>query len=179
MGEKQRARLRKRAAPVIDKIVERCRAQPFAYFTEDDIRQEIHVICLSAIEHYCPSKGPLENYLQRCVTNRLKNLRRDKYFRPPRNNLDVNGETRDRINLVNALPLGGGDVPENGEATCSSYGRTSPDERAERNEQIALLEAELPENLLADFQRIRAGESLPAGRVQRVIAAARRIVHGQ
>lgn len=178
MGEKERTRLRRLAAPVIDRIVERCKAQPFAYFTEEDIRQEIHVICLTAIEHYKASKGPLENYLQRCVTNRLKNLRRDKYFRPPPGNLDVNGETRDRINLVNALPFGSGSVPDDGEAMCSSFGQTAPDEQAERNEEIALLQAELPEDILADFNRIRSGEKLPEARVRRVIQEARRIVNG-
>jgi len=47
--------------------------------SKDDIKQEIRRICLEALEKYEKGRGPLENYLSRCVANRMKNLCRDRF----------------------------------------------------------------------------------------------------
>lgn len=169
---KSKKQLLKEARPIIEAIAERKRRTgAFAYFQGDDIAQEVWCICLRAIEEYDATKGKLEHYLARCVENRLKNLRRDRYFRPPNDNLDKNGETRDRINIVNALPLGGGDIAEGGSALCSSMQRTQPHDVLMAQELREQIEARLPEEVLPDFQRMLDGDRLSAVRRERVRAA--------
>lgn len=61
-------------------------AYVFDCYTEDDIGQEIRIICLRALERFDMSRvndEKLVNYFGRCVDNALKNLKRDKYIRAP------------------------------------------------------------------------------------------------
>lgn len=108
------------AYPIIEKIAT-CRRNndAFAYYENKDIYQEVWCMCLEALDKYDASIGPIENYLNRHVSNRLKNLKRDKYFRPGCD-LPTSGYARERMNLVNALPLDGGDVVEQGEVLCAT-----------------------------------------------------------
>lgn len=53
----------------------------FAYYDYDDIMQEAMLLCWQAFERY-DGRVPLDNFLSRNLNNRLKNLRRDKYYRP-------------------------------------------------------------------------------------------------
>jgi len=68
-------------------------------------------MCLDALDRYNPAIGPLENFLNNHVSNRLKNLKRDKYFRPG-NCPSSSGDAKTRMNLINALPLDGGEAPD-------------------------------------------------------------------
>ncbi|KKM60777.1 hypothetical protein LCGC14_1538440 [marine sediment metagenome] len=83
----------------------------FAHFTGDDIEQEIWAMCLDALRRYNPTTGPLEHFLNSHVSNRLKNLKRDKYFRPG-SCIATSGAARTRMNLVNALPLDNSEIPD-------------------------------------------------------------------
>lgn len=85
----------------------------FAHYTGEDIEQEIWVMCLDALRRYNPTTGPLEHFLNSHVSNRLKNLKRDKYFRPGIC-VATSGAAKIRMNLINALPLDNADIPENG-----------------------------------------------------------------
>lgn len=89
---------------IIKKIAKQRSHYVFAYYTPEDIFQEIFIMCIEALPRYNSSKGSLENFLSSHVARRLKNLRRDKYFRP---GVDIvsSGYAWDKINLVNALPL--------------------------------------------------------------------------
>lgn len=53
----------------------------FAYYDYDDIYQEAMLMCIEAFRRY-DGRVPLENFLSRNLSNRLKSLRRDKYYRP-------------------------------------------------------------------------------------------------
>lgn len=53
----------------------------FAYYTEEDIRQEIVYAAIKGLEDY-DNVRPLENFLYVHVRNRLLNLKRDKFKRP-------------------------------------------------------------------------------------------------
>ncbi len=83
----------------------------FAHYTSEDIEQEVWVMCLDALHRYNPATGPLEHFLNSHVTNRLKNLKRDKYFRPG-SCVATSGAAKTRMNLINALPLDNFDVSE-------------------------------------------------------------------
>lgn len=164
--------LLEQARPIIENIAEsKRRSGAFAYYTGEDVAQEVWCICLRAVEEYDPAKGKLEHYLRRCVENRLKNLRRDRYFRPPSDNLDRNGETRDRINIVNALPLGGGDVGEGGSVISSSSQGLEPHAILAAKELQEQIERRLPDDILHDFQRMVGGEKLTNAKTERVRAA--------
>ena len=65
----------------IEEIAELNKNKTFAFLSEEDIKQEIRIICFNALEKFDESKSSARTYLWRCVTNRLNNLKRDKYFR--------------------------------------------------------------------------------------------------
>jgi DNA-directed RNA polymerase specialized sigma24 family protein len=158
------------AKSIVEAIAEsKKRSMSFAYFTGEDIAQEVWVICLKALERYNATKGPLENYLRRCVENRLKNLKRDRYFRPPAGNPDRHGKVRDRINIVNALPLGGGDVGEGGSAVGMSLDQHEPHAILGAEELRQQIESRLPPDLRADFRALLDGDyDLTKSRRERV-----------
>ena len=71
--------------PVVERIVKRSASRhAFAYYSEEDIAQEIRLIALNAYRSYKPELGALENYLAKSVVNRLSNLRRDRRYSLPR-----------------------------------------------------------------------------------------------
>lgn len=114
------------AEPLIYKIAsQRKRNNTFAHYTDDDIEQEVWVMCLDALHRYDPSIGPLENFLNNHVANRLKNLKRDKYFRPGHCPVS-SGAAKIRMNLINALPLDGGDIPQNSVILGTSFVESNP-----------------------------------------------------
>lgn len=103
--------LLKTAIPIIQKIADHRNNSKFAYYENDDITQEIWVFCLEALERFDGDKAPklplvaqIEHFLNCHVSNRLKNLMRDKYFRPEKDPLQQR-YSQTRINLINALPL--------------------------------------------------------------------------
>lgn len=56
----------------------------FDCYEQEDIAQEIRIICFKAINHFDFSKvkeDKLVNFFGTCVDNALKNLKRDKYIR--------------------------------------------------------------------------------------------------
>ena len=72
---------------IIDKIVNSiARKFRFAYYSEDDLKQEGRILALEALNggKYDPTR-PLENFLYSHVRNRLGNFKRDNYIRhePP------------------------------------------------------------------------------------------------
>lgn len=128
--------LHNKARPIIDKIAKaRSRTCAFAYYAPEDIYQEVWIMCLDALGRWdqdrpmadCPDQQ-IENFLNKHVANRMKNLYRDKYFRPDGNE-EIDGTSKDRINLVNALPLDLADAASAFKTICfsSSYGHPSDD----------------------------------------------------
>ena len=74
----------------IEDIVEylvkvKSRFYSFDCYTEEDIAQEIRIICFRALEKFDPAKvggrDKWQNFFGRCVDNGLKNLKRDNYIR--------------------------------------------------------------------------------------------------
>ena len=52
----------------------------FGYYSLDDIKQESFIFCMEAMERY-DAERPLENFISKALSNKLKNLVRDKYYR--------------------------------------------------------------------------------------------------
>jgi len=148
------------AYPIIARIAGiRSKNGAFAYYTNEDISQEVWSMCLDALDRYDRSVGPLENYLVKHVSNRLKNLKRDKYFRPG-SDLATSGHAHVRISLVNALPLDA----ENADSGCVILGCSSapvnPLERVICNESMEYLRKNLPSGLADYFDDIINGNKI-------------------
>lgn len=142
------------AHSVIEKLAKsRSTRGAFAYYEKEDVYQEVWCLCLEALDRYDSTIGPVENYLVRHVTNRIKNLKRDKYFRP---GLDVatSGLARTRMNLVNALPLSSGDITGQGTLLCSSSINVNPIEYLLCEETLVYIRERLPEELLEFFEEL-------------------------
>lgn len=142
------------ASPVIEKLAKsRSVNGAFAYYDSKDIYQEIWCMCLEAMDRYDPTIGPIENYLVRHVTNRLKNLKRDRYFRPG-SDIPTSGLARTRMNLVNALPLDCGDIAEHGVLLCSASIGADPVDHVLCAETLLYIRERLPENLSEPFEEL-------------------------
>ncbi|KKN91105.1 hypothetical protein LCGC14_0219700 [marine sediment metagenome] len=141
------------AGPIIGRLAKSRSANgSFAYYEKTDVYQEVWCMCLEALERYDPKIGPIENYLVRHVTNRLKNLKRDRYFRPG-SDIPTSGLARTRMNLVNALPLDG-DIGEKGVFLCSASTNVDPAEYIMCSETLLYIRQRLPENLSEPFEEL-------------------------
>ncbi len=142
------------AHPIIEKLAKSRSARgAFAYYENNDVYQEVWCLCLEALDRYDSTIGPVENYLVRHVTNRIKNLKRDKYFRPG-SDIATSGLARTRMNLINALPLGGGDIVDQGTLLCSSSTNIDPIEYLLCEETLVYIRERLPEELLESFEEL-------------------------
>jgi DNA-directed RNA polymerase specialized sigma24 family protein len=63
---------------VVNRIAHKYR---FGYYDIDDIKQEAFIIAMEAMDRYDDGR-PLENFLAVHISNRLKNFKRDNFFRP-------------------------------------------------------------------------------------------------
>lgn len=143
-----------KAKPIIERLAKSRSAKgAFAYYENQDVSQEIWCMCLEAMGRYDPTIGPIENYLVRHVTNRIKNLKRDKYFRPG-SDVPTSGLARTRMNLVNALPIGGGDIAEQGVLLCSLHMNVNPIDYILCDETLFYIREHLPEHLLESFEEL-------------------------
>lgn len=142
------------ASPIIERLAKSRSAKgAFAYYENNDVYQEIWCMCLEALKRYDSEIGPIENYLVRHVTNRIKNLKRDRYFRPG-SDIPTSGLARERMNLVNALPFGGGDIAEQGVLLCSSQINVDPIDYILCNETLLYIREHLPEHLVEPFEEL-------------------------
>ena len=142
------------AYPIIERLAKSRSANgAFAYYENCDVYQEIWCMCLEALDRYDPNIGPIENYLVRHVTNRLKNLKRDKYFRPG-SDIPTSGLARTRMNLINALPLDGGDIAVQGVLLCSTAASVEPIEYILCDETLVYIREHLPDDLCEPFEEL-------------------------
>lgn len=142
------------AYPIIERLAKsRSASGSFAYYEGKDVYQEIWYMCLEALNRYDSTIGPIENYLVSHITNRLKNLKRDKYFRPG-SDIFTSGLARIRMNLINALPLGHGDIAEEGVFLCSTLVSVDPIEYILCDETLIYIRQHLPDNLRESFEKL-------------------------
>lgn len=142
------------AYPVIEKLAtNRSRNGDFAYYEPADVYQEIWGMCLDAMNRYDVGMGQIENFLVVHVTNRLKNLKRDKYFRPG-DDVVTSGLARNRMDLVNALPLDHSEMVENCSVWCSTSPGIDPAEYILCCETVEYILDRLPERLKPEFESL-------------------------
>ncbi len=165
------------ANPIIERLAKsRSSNGSFAYYEKQDVYQEIWCMCLEAMDRYDPTIGPIENYLVRHVTNRLKNLKRDKYFRPG-SDIPTSGLARTRMNLVNALPLDGGDIADGGTLLCSTPISVDPIEYMLYDETLIYIRQQLPIHLCESFEELIGGNKVRSPLVEELRQKVAEILH--
>jgi len=167
------------AYPVIDKLAKsRSVNGAFAYFEPEDIYQEIWRMCLEALERYDQNIGPVENYLVTHVTNRLKNLKRDKYFRPGYD-LPSSGLAAERMNLVNALPLSDNGSAEKGMMFGCASDNTNPLDKVLCDETLIYIRDRLPNDMLEPFELLITNHNIEKSSVDEVRGLVAEILIGR
>lgn len=146
-----------KAIPIISQIAKsRKNKHKFAYYTAGDISQEIWALCLDALKRYDSSSGELENYLNKHISNRMKNLKRDRYFRPEK---DINNHklVQKKINLVNALPIEDVPISDNARFLASSSEEPDPLLTQIAEDMTELIIKKLPTELVSSFRDLLCG----------------------
>jgi hypothetical protein len=115
------------------------------------------VLCLDALSRYKPENGILEHYLNSHVTNRLKNLKRDKYFRVV---LDDPSLTQKRINIVNAVGLDNVKVLPQTKFLASSSPEPDPFLSLEAEDLKERIIESLPPYLVVSFKNLLEGKKI-------------------
>ena len=135
---------------VIDRIAPK---YVFGYYELDDIKQESYIICLEALANYDESR-PLENFLSRHLSNRLKTLIRDKYSR---SNIISPKHQKLNQNKKNLMDLKTGD---------GAYKASEDDilDRMSTDEAIDILMNELPPSMRNNFYRLANGVSIQSAK---------------
>lgn len=104
---------------IFDKVAKNHRNKAFGIYDEDDIEQEVWLICGAVIHLFKPSRrkiknmeSALENWLNSVVSNRLINFHRDKFVGKPKPFKSDRGQRlfQQKFNL--AYPLNIEDIPE-------------------------------------------------------------------
>ena len=129
----------------------------FPNYDEDDIEQEAFIIGMEAMNRYDEVR-PLENFLSIHIKNRLKNFKRDNYYRPDEGKAEQiqNGKRK-------LLEAGSIDEMRNFISTqeCSNS--------LEERELVDYIDTNLPANMRADFLRFKNGQPLTKTRKSNLV----------
>ena len=139
----------------------------FASYEVDDIEQEAFLMGVEALERYDSNK-PLENFMYAHINNRLKNFKRDNYYRFDYGNAQ---KIQDRKKSI-LEPM---DI-------AALYSVCTDDEtvsNAHITEMIELIDRKLPAELRGDYFRLQTNASLPKGRKAMIIDVIEQIINGE
>jgi|TARA_R110002110_G_scaffold213257_1_gene426467 DNA-directed RNA polymerase specialized sigma24 family protein len=124
----------------------------FAFYTIDDIRQEAFIIGMEALERYDENK-PLENFLFVHIANRLKNFKRDNYFRQDEGKAERVQNTKK--NLLEPANLENFSVAHQNQDFISKISDA---------EVLDLIKRRIPAGMRADYLRMCAGVPISKNR---------------
>jgi len=138
----------------------------FASYEAEDIEQEAFLMGVEGLTRYDSSK-PLENFMYTHINNRLKNFKRDNYYR-----FDYGNAQRIQDRKKNILePM---DI-------AALYSVSTEDEtvsNAHIAETVELIDRKLPAELRGDYLRLQTNSPLPKGRKAIIIQVIEDIVNG-
>jgi DNA-directed RNA polymerase specialized sigma24 family protein len=155
---------------IIEKVINRTAPKyTFGYYELEDIKQESYIICLDAMKNY-DNNRPLENFLSKHLSNRLKDLKRNKYFRH-----NVKNESHAKLNEAkkNLMDL---------KQFCQIAEYDHPldefplEEKLSTEEALELVMDSIAPSLRNDFLRMANGVSIPPNRRKNVIDAIKEIL---
>jgi len=154
------------ATPIIQKIAAHRKNGSFAYYEDSDIAQEIWIFCLEALNRFnadkaqnLPIENQIEHFLNCHVSNRLKNLMRDKYFRPEKDPSQQK-HSKTRINLINALPIDMCNYEKNDVVLAGGYYSHDPISHLITEELKEYILGKLPDDLKEAFRLLVGGNKV-------------------
>tara|TARA_R110000824_G_scaffold160810_1_gene335748 strand:+ start:857 stop:1372 length:516 start_codon:yes stop_codon:yes gene_type:complete len=118
----------------------------FAFFETEDIEQEAYLMAVEALERYEESR-PLENFLFAHIGNRLKNFKRDNYYRFDYGKAEKIQTTKKRILEPAILD----------DSACIAKEDSIADDIYIKNMQ-AKIDRSLSAHLRSDYLRMKEGE---------------------
>ena len=157
----------------ITKVVDRyAKKFKFSYHEIEDIKQEGFMIGMEALDRYDPSR-PLENFLAVHIKNRLKNFKRDNFFRVD-DNLEKNAESdrdikklrRNNVRKFLLYPIDIDSVQQDREKNMSTPDNFVDD--VEIKELMVIIDVNLDVSYRKDYLKIRDGVYVPKTRREEV-----------
>lgn len=143
---------------IITKVVERQAAKfRFGYHEIEDMKQEGFIIAMDALERY-DNERPLENFLAVHVNNRLKNFKRDHFYRLG------NDKHEAKKNIMSPIDLHS--VRDENETSM----RTENDfiDSVEHKEIMQLINKHLEISMREDYLKILEGVYVPKPRREQI-----------
>lgn len=155
---------------VVNRIAHKYR---FGYYDIDDIKQEAFIIAMEAMDRYDEGR-PLENFLAVHISNRLKNFKRDNFFRP--DYVPPSGKITNDNNTKRFLmePLDIDNIRDEHERNMRGE-ENIVDELAQK-ELIGIVDTYLDMGLRSDYLRILHGVYVPKPRREQIYEAIMQIL---
>lgn len=169
---------------IINKIASEHCHKTFGYLDEDDLKNEIWVICLEQIKEFTFDRGELEHFLRVTVKNRLinrfkeltKNVRspcpRCEFFRPGQEpDCAKFGEQKDGCNkwVLYKISIDSRNSLLNAsESTAERKIESGVLDKISNEEIRQKIRARLPKEYIHDFDRIIIGASVNRKRIKEV-----------
>ena len=139
----------------------------FASYEVEDIEQEAFLMGVEGLKRYDTSK-PLENFMYTHINNRLKNFKRDNYYRFDYGNAQkIQDRKKSILEPVDISAL-----------YCVSIDDETVD-NAHLSEMLDLIDRTLPADLRGDYLKLRTNSPLPKGRKAIIIQAIEDIINGE
>jgi DNA-directed RNA polymerase specialized sigma24 family protein len=155
---------------IIAKVVNRTAPKyTFGYYQLEDIKQESYIICFDALKNY-DNNRPLENFLSKHLSNRLKDLKRNKYFRhnvANDNHAKLNEAKKNLMDLKQFCQIAEYDHP---------LEETDLEEKLSTSEALEEVMERMGPSLRNDFLRMSHGVSITQSRKKAVIDKVREIL---
>ena len=155
---------------VVNRIAHKYR---FGYYDIDDIKQEAFIIAMEAMDRYDEGR-PLENFLAVHISNRLKNFKRDNFFRP--DYVPPSGKITNDNNTKRFLmePLDIDNIRDEHERNMRGE-ENIVDELAQK-ELMNIVDTYLDMGLRSDYLRILHGVYVPKPRREQIYEAIMQIL---
>lgn len=136
----------------------------FVSYDADDIQQEAFIIAVNSLRNYDSSKS-LENFLYVHLNNRLKNFKRDNYYRYEVGVAQKIQDTKKRI----LEPIDIGDLLH------VAIGDSVHDE-VHAGEIMSIIDSRLPADMRGDYLKIKNKGKITKSRRNKVIKKIREII---
>lgn len=155
---------------IIEMVINRTAPKyTFSYYELDDVKQESYIICFDAMKNYDKNR-PLENFLSKHLSNRLKDLKRNKYFRyntVKESHTKLNQTKRGLMDLKQFCHIAEYDHPLDESALEDSLSS---------QEALELVMDSITPSLRNDFLRMANGVSISSSKKKKVIDAIKEVL---
>lgn len=147
--------------PLIESICKTISAgTSFDVYDEDDIFQELFMMCLDAMPRYDPAKASLEAFIYTHATNKLRTLIRDKYYNDKSNK--KRKKFFKRVDVQKVSP--------------PTY--EIDDDEIDNKIIMEIIEREIPAGLRKFYLKLKDGVYVPKNKREELIGAIREILAG-